>query len=162
MKSLGVICITVIVAFSGAWYAGVVVNISASAPAGVYRIIERDIALNDLVAVCPVNELQARYAPRGLRCSGYAPLLKKVVAQAGDLVAVNDEGVHVNLRLLPDSRPLSHDSQGRSLPRFGRRLLDSDEFFFVSTLSPGSFDSRYFGPGRAEQILGRVEPLWLF
>ena len=63
--------------------------------------------------------------------------------------------------LVPDSKPLENDSQGRPLP-----VLDSDlilgagEYFVLSARVPGSFDSRYYGPVWDHQIIARAEPIW--
>ena len=40
------------------------------------------------------------------------PLLKRVVAFAGDEVSVSSSGVSINGQLLPDSAPLFHDEAG--------------------------------------------------
>jgi type IV secretory pathway protease TraF len=43
------------------------------------------------------------------------PLLKRVVALAGDMVSVSSSGVSINGQLLPNSAPLFDDEAGRPL-----------------------------------------------
>lgn len=145
-----------------AWQADIVYNVSASVPVGLYRVVDPHFDEGDLVAVCPEPPSQTRYIAHGFRCNGYAPLLKQVVASAGDAVSVTPKGVRVNGALLDDSRPLPQDRLGNPLTWFIGRDLTHNEVFIVSTQTPHSFDSRYFGPVAANQIVGRVQPLWLF
>ena len=74
---------------------------------------------------------------------------------------------HVDGKVLVPGRPalivLEHDALGRALPsRSGCYGLLEDEVFLVSTDVQTSFDSRYFGPVRRENLLGRVEYLGQF
>jgi type IV secretory pathway protease TraF len=41
------------------------------------------------------------------------------------------------------------------------RRLRPGELFLLSTTNPASFDSRYFGPVRADAVLGVAHPIWL-
>jgi type IV secretory pathway protease TraF len=50
---------------------------------------------------------------------------------------------------------LDTDAAGRTLPRWrGDRVLTDGELFVGSTRIEHSFDSRFFGPVRASQIVG--------
>jgi len=48
---------------------------------------------------------------------GATPLLKQVIAEEGDTVAVSDAGISVNGRLVPNTRPRATDTAGRPMPR---------------------------------------------
>jgi type IV secretory pathway protease TraF len=48
-----------------------------------------------------------------------------------------------------------HDDTGTPLPVWrGCRSLGQGEFFMLSDYAANSFDSRYFGPIRADEIVG--------
>ena len=52
------------------------------------------------------------------------------------------------------------DFSGRPLPWWsGCRELRRDEYFLLMD-SPASFDGRYFGVTRGDDVLGRAELLW--
>ena len=162
MKILSVCIALFAAAIYAAWHSGLIYTLSASAPAGFYRIVDPLFDKGDLVAVCPMPPLQTRYARRGFHCDGYSALLKTIAAGSGDTVLVTGDGIRINAERLPNSKPLSHDRRGKPLTWFVGSDLQDNEFFVVSTQTPYSFDSRYFGLVTTDQIVGRVEPLWLF
>jgi conjugative transfer signal peptidase TraF len=91
------------------------------------------------------------------------PLLKPIVAVAGDRVVLSNEGMRVNGRLLPKTAPLFHDAAGRSLHPwpFGVYVVEDGAVWVASTYNRGSYDSRYMGPIKISQIRARLRPLWL-
>ena len=101
--------------------------------------------------------MERHYREPGSCPDGGVPLLKPVVAGWGDWVEVSAAGVIVNAKLLPNTKPLVKDSQGRDLARYSglRRGL-----WTVSTFDHRSFDSRYFGPIGEAAIRKRLRP-WL-
>ncbi len=86
------------------------------------------------------------------------PLLKTVAAMAPQLVCMFGDQVRIDGELV--ARHMRWDQQGRALPSWQacRRLVDG-ELFLLSTTSPESFDSRYFGPVSADTVIGRAQPL---
>ncbi len=98
------------------------------------------------------------YAFRGVK-SGFFPddqvMIKKLVARGGDEVEVNAKLTLVNEQVV--ARGLEAASAAGLDPElFKRRFtLAEDEFFMVGT-SKLSLDSRYWGPVRRGQILGRA------
>jgi hypothetical protein len=49
----------------------------------------------------------------------------------------------------------------RALPHWSAcRRLKAQEVFLLSSYSPFSFDSRYFGPVERASVMGRAVPLW--
>jgi len=40
------------------------------------------------------------------------------------------------------------------------RTLKTQELFLLSSYSPFSFDSRYFGPVKRAAVIGQAIPLW--
>ena len=94
---------------------------------------------------------------------GFQPLLKPIVAVAGDVVELTPNTVSINGRAQSHSATVDHDSQGRPLPHlpWGRYLLGPGEMWVMSTLHPNSWDSRYFGPIRLETVIATAAPLWV-
>src|SRR5262245_61160358 len=76
-------------------------NVSPSAPLGLYRAVARPVARGDLVVGC-VPVVAARLARErgylaGGNCpGGVQPVLKRVGAVPGDMVAVFPDGITVN------------------------------------------------------------------
>ena len=146
--------------------AGLRVNTSDSFPDTLYRIVPGDARRGDLVLACPTPgaaSAEARdrgYLRYGLRCPAWhAPLIKRVVAVAGDAVHVSASGVSVNGRPLPGSAPLDRDAAGRPLaPHHSAAALPAGRFW-LSSPNPRSYDSRYFGPLPSTAILARVTPI---
>jgi conjugative transfer signal peptidase TraF len=141
-------------------------NLSPSMAPGVYRVTDGPIQRGATVIVClpPALSTLARereYISAGSCADGNAPIGKRVVAIPGDTVDVTLRGMVVNGKMMPNSRPLKADRDGRPLPRVheGRYILAQRWVWLVSTYSERSFDSRYFGPVSVERVLTRVTPL---
>ncbi|MCB0319275.1 MAG: S26 family signal peptidase [Bdellovibrionales bacterium] len=85
-------------------------------------------------------------------------VLKPVFGLPGDIVSVTPSGVSINGKAITDSRLLQKDGQGRRLPNYlGVYQLEEGEYWLLSTHSPLSLDSRYFGP--VTEILSVAKPL---
>lgn len=130
-------------------------NPSPSAPIGFYKL-SKDEAPKLGVQV-------AAYAPEWARKMaderGYLPydypLIKSVLAAHGDEICYHKSGVRVpNGAVIP---VLVRDHSGREMPaQSGCIFLKLDEYFIASPDVQAGFDSRYFGPVKIENILGRV------
>jgi conjugative transfer signal peptidase TraF len=101
---------------------GLHVNLCPSAPPGVYRAVAEPPARGAWVAACVSLEAAALarargYLGRGSCAGGVQPVLKPVIAVAGDVVELGPDGVAVNGQRLPDSASADVDSVGRALPR---------------------------------------------
>jgi conjugative transfer signal peptidase TraF len=147
--------------------AGAKINLSCSFPLGLYWDTRTAAQKQDLVyfspPAMPVFELaKSRGYIDANAFGGYQAMIKKIVAGPGDTVSVTDQGIIVNGSPVPNTKPLSKDTEGRELPYYrisNYRLLD-DEVFLVSDLSPISFDARYFGPTKKRQIRCVIQPVW--
>jgi conjugative transfer signal peptidase TraF len=146
---------------------GVRINTSYSLPLGIYvRTHNRDARL---IEFCPVEPFASESSERGYRTRGTAcddgavPLLKPIVAVAGDQVVLSAEGMRVNGHLLPKTAPLFRDAAGRSLHPwpFGTYVVEQGVVWVASTYNRGSYDSRYMGPIRISQIRARLRAVWL-
>lgn len=86
------------------------------------------------------------------------PMMKYVRAESGDVVCIHDQALWMNQVLVGEIK--QQDSLGRPLPQISFcRKLKEGEFFMVSTRRPNSFDSRYFGVVKLNQILARAVAL---
>jgi conjugative transfer signal peptidase TraF len=154
------------VALSAAYSAGLRLNTTASAPRGLWRLAHIDPARvkpGDLVSVCPPAErvviamrVRGFIGPGDCPQTQTEPLLKPVVAVAGDRVRVQPGGpVAVNGMPLPNSAPLAR------MPAWpaGSYQVPAGQVWLLSSYARGSFDSRYFGPVPAENIRGEAIPV---
>jgi conjugative transfer signal peptidase TraF len=86
--------------------------------------------------------------------------LKPIAAVAGDDVCVSlAEGLVINGERLAGVHRT--DSAGHVVPVWSHcRQLMAGEFFVYAPRVANSYDSRYYGPVRAEMIKGVYKPLW--
>ncbi len=165
--ALGTATLSLACAVGAAAVTGARINTSYSLPLGIY--IRTDDSHAELIEFCPVEPYAAESSQRGYRTRGSAcqdggvPLLKPVVAVAGDVVALAADGIRVNGRLLPKTAPLFRDGAGRSLHPwpFGSYMVEKGTVWVASTYNRGSYDSRYMGPIRTSRIRARLRPSWL-
>ena len=144
-------------------YAGLRVNTTGSLPLGLYITTEKPANLVEFCPAEPFASLAIRrgYRARGSCPDGAMPLLKPIVARAGDIVDFSARGMAVNGRLLPNTAPLALDSRGLPLPQwpFGYYRIAPGTVWLASSYSPKSFDSRYFGPLPVTAIRSCLRPL---
>jgi conjugative transfer signal peptidase TraF len=148
--------------------AGFRINKTASMPLGIYRLRParaEPLARDLLVAICPSGDALRVGLARGyLRpgpCPGNVePLLKRIAAVAGDAVSVTDSRVAIDGSALPNSGRVARDCQDRAVPRIPAgtyRILPGKIWLFAPV--PRSWDSRYFGPQRAADVVGIATPV---
>jgi len=143
--------------------AGLRVNASPSMPRGLWleaKMTPGEIARGDIVVAClPPDQFQRRYLSPGFCDTGLEPVVKPVVAVAGDTVEATAEGVAVNGYLLPDTAPRSRDGQGRPLLHATGFTVVSPGFVWLVVQRADSFDSRYVGPIPIDFIRGSATPV---
>ena len=144
---------------------GIRINTSPSLPMGLYRTTSDPNA--SLVEFCPAEPFGSLaivrgYRDRGACPDGATPLLKPVVARAGDVVELSGRGIAVDGNLLSNTAPLQMDTKGRPLVpwKFGRYTVQSGDVWVASSYNRRSFDSRYFGPVPVNSIRGHLLPLF--
>jgi len=140
--------------------AGLRLQTTESGPRGIYRFADSPIERGSSVIACPPPTAAVFGAERGYLSPGpcdesVAPLLKTVVALPGDVVELARSGVSVNGFRFPGTEILERDSKGRPLPRppWGAHSVEPGTVWVLSTYSPRSFDSRYFGPVPMGRVL---------
>src|SRR5262249_7953827 len=129
------------------------VNVSSSAPIGLYRRLDRRVERGHLVVACIPPGVARLGRERGYlgpgSCPGdVQPVLKRIAALPGDFVEVGREAVTVNGTPVPYSDTATHDSRGRPLPHvpWGRIVVSPGEVWLLGSQTARSWDSRYFGP----------------
>jgi conjugative transfer signal peptidase TraF len=165
VRHLALIAFGVMIAtFQMCGLVGLRLNASPSLPIGLYVTSTQPEA--NLVEFCPAEPFASLAISRGYRDAGAcrdgaAPLMKPVVAEAGDLVELSAYGIAVNGRLLANTAPRTTDSRNRSLTSwtYGRYVVAPDTVWVASSHHPRSFDSRYFGPIPTSSIRDHVRPL---
>lgn len=144
-------------------FTGIRVNASASLPIGLYRITSEQ--RSKLVEFCPAEPFGSLSANRAYRGKGNCPdgaepLMKPIVAVAGEVVTISGRGVSVSGRLLANSAPLSVDTKNRPLKHwpFGEYRVLAGTVWVISSYNGRSFDSRYFGPIALASIREYLNP----
>ena len=135
---------------------------------GFYKIVDEPVGKGAYVSFCPPQDevfdmaMARHYISTGNCPGGYGMLLKRVLAQGGDTVSINETGITVNAGLLPNSAQLKTDIDGSVLPqyRLGEKMLGDSEYLLMSDVNPNSFDARYFGLIAHAQIQHVVEPVF--
>lgn len=143
--------------------AGIRINTTPSLPVGLY--IETN-EKSKLIEFCPIGAPAALAVSRGYRTrgncpDGASPLLKPIVATAGDVVELTAAGISVNARFIPNTAPLAMDTEHRPLEHFpyGRYVVALKEAWIASSYNPRSFDSRYYGSVSVSSIRAHLRPL---
>ena len=152
-----------IVFFAAGRIGGLRVNMTPSEPLGLWRIIPltRAARSGETVFVCPPDNAAMRaarqrgYLRSGLCPGGFGPLIKTVIAVAGQRVDVTDR-VAIDGVPIPGSRIMQNDAQGRSLRRDRSGIVRPGEVYLHSDFI-GSWDSRYFGPVPVSGVLGLAQ-----
>jgi conjugative transfer signal peptidase TraF len=146
---------------------GLRLNTSRSVDPGFYWVIDKPPQKGDFVSFCPAQDSLTRMAyKRGYISFGNCPaqterLLKIVYGTAGDTIEFTEAGVVVNGSLLPFSTNFKQDGLDRPLVPFDKKglVLQPNELWVMTNRSPLSFDSRYFGSIRLNQVSAVVRPL---
>ena len=166
--TIGALAIGTMLAWTGF---GIVFNYTHSAPFGLYREqFESEKAIRSpapYVFFCPDRRWpqmlgEPNYRDPMRTCpDGFSPLINPVVAWPGDIVSVSATGISVNGRALPNSAAIERDSKGHRLRPFavGEYRVSPTELWVVSSFSPRSFDSRYFGPIPLKCVHSWLRPL---
>lgn len=163
-------CVTLSVAagllgvlFAAGWIGGLRINTTPSERLGLWRIVPltRSVLPGDTAFVCPPDNTAMRearqrgYLRPGLCPGGFGPLIKTVIAVAGQRVDVTDR-VAIDGVTIPGSRIMERDAQGRSLLHDQSGMVRPGEVYLHSDFI-SSWDSRYFGPVPVSGVLGLAQ-----
>ena len=140
---------------------GITINFTPSMKEGIYIKKAGQIERGDIVAACLDEPYQAiglknSYLIRSTKCHGAAPVIKKIIAVPGDNVLLTYDYIRVNGRKLLFKTKL-RDRSGNSLHVYPRgHYLQTDGYWLIGINSRNSWDSRYWGYVKKEQILYRL------
>ena len=142
------------------------INTTSSIPIGIYTLDRNKGILgnNKTILFCISNEYveiakTRGYLPVGKCKNGLSPIGKTIVASENDFVEITNDGIYVNGKLLPKTKPVPYDKNRRKLTYSKiKRILNKDEFL-VASLKKDSFDSRYYGIVGRKEILGVLKEL---
>jgi conjugative transfer signal peptidase TraF len=141
----------------------IVINATASEPAGFYRIVHPRSAdfHRGMLVIFPVPApFESLVYGRGWEKKG-VPLLKGIGALAGDTVCIRDTVFEINGT--PIGPVAERDQWGLPLPKIrGCFQIEAGYFLPVSAYNARSFDGRYLGPQPLSAITGEAKPLWTF
>jgi conjugative transfer signal peptidase TraF len=147
--------------------AGVGLNLSASAPRGLYRTVAGAPSRGALVVACLPSDVAAFGVVRGYLgpgpCPGGAqPVLKRVIAVAGDVVDLDQAGATITAALPIRQLITDRDRSGRWLPHvaFGRHVVQRGHVWLAGSGHDRSWDSRYFGPVPVTGVRGVARPIF--
>ncbi len=165
--SLLALSISLFVLSIGFQISGISINTTPSLPVGFYKVVDEPIVSGAYVAFCPPQNAvfdmakDRSYINRGDCPGGYGLLLKRVFAQSGDTVSIDQAGIFVNGEHLPNSAQLTADAEGQPLPQYRlQTVLNDAEYLLLSDVNPQSFDARYFGLIARDQIQQVIYPLF--
>lgn len=139
-----------IIALFFSWVYGLRINLSASLPMGIYKIMPADkINKNDLIVFSGAWPIKERYVRNG-------SLLKQVQGMPGDRVSLSGDQVVINDKPLPGSDTFSVDDTGEPLPRPSVPYILMEDEYYAGSNNIYGYDSRYFGPVNKKYIQGRA------
>ncbi len=128
-------------------------NTSNSLPPGLYHVTKvSDLRYGQILRMCLPSRLGQMAVKRGYLRQGNCPggaaqIGKHLIALPGDTVQVTDERIRVFGHEEFNAPVYAQDRRGQGLSNaMGIHVLQSGECFLLSTHSPFSFDSRYYGP----------------
>jgi conjugative transfer signal peptidase TraF len=134
-------------------------NASPSEPEGVYVRTSEEPAVGRLVTfMAPASA--SSYVDGHLSYLRRTPILKVIAAGQGSFVCTTSGRLVIDRGVL--AAVSVTDRHGVFLPQWkGCRRLGPGEWFAYSDRIPNSFDSRYYGPIRTEQVIAVYRPLWI-
>lgn len=133
-------------------------NATASAPIGLYRVqadalVEPgDMVISRVPQAFRSMAAERRYVPVDV------PLVKRVVAYAGDEVCALDRRIFVDGRPVAERRAV--DGHGRAMPVWSGCVRLRGRQIFLLMNDPDSFDGRYFGITEGNDVIGKATLLW--
>ena len=137
----------------------IVLNLTASAPRGLYRITPlTGLTPGKLVLFSLSTDTLTTFRDRSW-FHPELPLLKPVGALPGDRVCMSDTSVTINGKRRGDIARV--DSNSVPLPHArGCFFVDDGYFLPLSTYSDHSFDGRYFGEVSQSLIIGEATQIF--
>lgn len=150
------------------WAANLTVNMTSSMPMGIWSIEDvdraRQIPRESIVLFCPPDtELFQRAKTDGIlqggSCKGsYSPLMKQVLGLPGDVIEYTGS-FSINGHEVANCKTLAVGFGEFRTPQPLHLVVPKGKLWLMSSHSPMSFDSRYFGLVDRERVLGLASDL---
>lgn len=144
--------------FGTAYYCSqnLLINPSNSIETGIYRnALINDFSKGNYVSYKPSSKFQ-KYIEANYNLKKKAKevtVLKKIVAIEGDIVEVKDYNIYINGEKMGKIVKLKGLTENLAN---SRKVLSKNEFFLMGE-TPDSFDSRYFGTVKRNEIISEVK-----
>lgn len=139
-------------------YPRLVWNVSPSAPIGLYSITRSSHPQTGDMVLARVPERWRQLGARRRYIPANVPLVKRAAAEPGDVVCAVGTRIFVNGRRIAGRR--RHDGMDRPMPWWNGCTTLRNGALFLLLDDPSSFDGRYFGPTRHEDIVGKARLIW--
>ncbi|ARS28755.1 S26 family signal peptidase [Sphingomonas sp. KC8] len=133
-------------------------NASASAPVGLYAVTPGVSAEPGDMVIARIPDRFRLLAASRHYIPINVPLVKRVVAYAGDEVCALGQEIFINGRWIAERRLA--DGHGRPMPMWSGCIRLHGRQLFLLMDNPASFDGRYFGATEARDIIGKARLLW--
>jgi conjugative transfer signal peptidase TraF len=147
-------------------HAGLAFNDTNSVPTGLYHTALAD--KYKYVGVCLPSQTVQVAIHAGIEIAagecedGHRPILKRLYSASVERpIEFSQRGFRVDGRLLSNTAPKEKSSKGVPLNHFAYGSY-TQGLWVISDYNPNSFDSRYFGPVRQEEIRYYAAPFFLF
>lgn len=130
-------------------------------PVGIYLITnDTNYKVGDIVAIIPPDNIKKLMITRGyLKENQY--LLKEIKALEGQRYYTKDDLAYIDNTYI--GQIFEVDSNHRPLPRFlGEHIIPKGYFLPIANNRPNSFDGRYFGFLKIDDIKYKLYPLITF
>ncbi|NTW84019.1 MAG: S26 family signal peptidase [Chlorobiaceae bacterium] len=134
-------------------------NYTESLPRGIYLLHPGFFKKGDIVAFRP-SGIAARIIEERKYLGKGEFLMKHIVGFPGDSVCTDNGMLSVNGENFGGIKDV--DRQGKPLPRYGFCGRLKEGYIVAIKGMNSSFDSRYYGPIKSENIIGVATPFWLF
>ena len=150
---------------------GLTLNTTPSYPRGLWRqvaVAEPPVIRGRMALACPPPAPAFEEAVRrgymggpGSCPNGYRPIMKRIMAVAGDVVTFDGTGgaMRVNGAEIPNSARQPRDAGGRPLSPWAGGTIPPHQALLMSDYDPYSFDGRYYGPLPESAIYAYTEPV---
>lgn len=142
-------------------------NATKSLPRGFYLKVKKTLNKNSIVVFCPpYNDFLKFAKKKGYwqnlnKSCGYTPkYMKKIIGVPGDNITITLQGVFANNIKIKNSEPVLKILSDKIFKNYEKEIqLKNDEYFLMSDSNQHSFDSRYFGSIKKNQIKNEVKPI---
>lgn len=144
-------------------------NSSSSMPYGLYKKANGDINRGSIIAAClpsniAIEGVKRGYLGKGICPDGSSPIIKKLIGLPGDQIIINQKEIIVNGQhyLAPQQRYDSNKLLIRSWVKINTPINSNGYWLYGENNPTRSWDSRYYGSIKIDNLVGKYKPLVIF